>query len=464
MVMALRLPTVPRHRPLAAGPLSFLFLLAVALGAPAAAHAGALTLAWDASPDLSVRGYRVYVGTASGVYTETYDVAETSFVYSQAVDGTSYYFAVASVGANRLAGLPSAEVSTVALPAVSTVLSSTSDASVRRSDSRASAAQSTCERGTTPCYSSRVLAEGRGAISALAPTPDGRVFFIEDGQRIQLAGGAAAVSTALAVDPGVTTLTGLALDPAFESTGRLLVGELDRRSGAGDEMSIARYRALNDVLGERMHVTSVRTGREAGVPFTLDADGRVYVAVPSTSDDARIVAPAGAVLRFAPDGRVPDDSWRSSPLLAASVASPTALSWDRVGQKLWVSGVDGASTPTVATIDSAAIRAAASPVTAKRLSLQAGSEGASGALVAARGDVTTQSTIVWVVGSNQALYAGTVARDQTTPQLRQVPLTAAGEIVAIAVGQRGEAYVAVRAGDGAASYTVVALEPSPRVP
>ncbi len=461
MVIALRLPTVPRDQPLAAKFLHFLFLLLLALGTARSADAGTLALAWDASPDPSVRGYRVYVGTSSGVYTETFDVVgATSFVYPRAVDGRSYYFAVAAFGANRLAGLPSAEISALATPVVTTVSSLASDATAR-SDSRALSAQATCARDSAPCYSVRVLAEGRGAISGLAPTPDGRVFFIEDGQRIQLAGNAAGVSTALAVDPAATVLTGLALDPAFEANGRLLVGEIDRRASAtADEMSIARYRVLNSVLGERMHVTSVLAGRQTGVPFTTDADGHVYVAVPSTSGDARLVAPAGAVLRFAPDGRVPDESWRGSPLLAASLASPTALSWDRVGQKLWVSGTDGASTPTVATMDSAANGVSTSPVTAKRLPLQPGNAGVSGVLVAARGDVATQSTMVWLLGSNQSLYAGTVARDQAVPQLRSVPFEGTGEIVAIAVGQRGEGYVAVRSADGGApSFSIVVLIP-----
>lgn len=41
-------------------------ILFILLAAPA--YAGSVTIAWDASPSVGVTGYRVYVGTAPGVY------------------------------------------------------------------------------------------------------------------------------------------------------------------------------------------------------------------------------------------------------------------------------------------------------------------------------------------------------------------------------------------------------------
>ena len=74
--------------------------------------AGSLTLAWDPTPDPSVIGYVVYVGTTSGLYTESVDVGPaTTFSMTNAVDGCTYYFAVASYAKGPLVGPPSAEVS-----------------------------------------------------------------------------------------------------------------------------------------------------------------------------------------------------------------------------------------------------------------------------------------------------------------------------------------------------------------
>ena len=47
------------------------------------ANAAPVTIAWDPSPDATVIGYQVYVGTSSGSYAETFDVGlATSFTYS----------------------------------------------------------------------------------------------------------------------------------------------------------------------------------------------------------------------------------------------------------------------------------------------------------------------------------------------------------------------------------------------
>jgi fibronectin type 3 domain-containing protein len=58
------------------------------------AFAANVTLAWDASPDPSVTGYRVYYGGASGVYTNSLQVGNvTTATVSNLVLGATYYFA-----------------------------------------------------------------------------------------------------------------------------------------------------------------------------------------------------------------------------------------------------------------------------------------------------------------------------------------------------------------------------------
>ena len=76
------------------------------------ADAATVTIAWEPSPDETVIGYQVYVGTSSGSYTETFDVGlATSFSYNPS-DAAVYYFAVAVYAAGPVLGPRSSEVST----------------------------------------------------------------------------------------------------------------------------------------------------------------------------------------------------------------------------------------------------------------------------------------------------------------------------------------------------------------
>lgn len=56
--------------------------------------AGSVTLAWDASPDASAVGYRIYYGPASGVYTNSATVGNfTTATLNSLVEGATYFFA-----------------------------------------------------------------------------------------------------------------------------------------------------------------------------------------------------------------------------------------------------------------------------------------------------------------------------------------------------------------------------------
>lgn len=88
------------------------YALAVLLTMTAqSAAADTLNLLWDPSPDSNVAGYLVYVGTQSGVYSNAYDVGNsTSFAYSNASAGQAYYFAVAAYFPGPIIGTKSTEV------------------------------------------------------------------------------------------------------------------------------------------------------------------------------------------------------------------------------------------------------------------------------------------------------------------------------------------------------------------
>ncbi len=78
-----------------------------------AASADPITLAWDANAASdNVIGYKVYVGTQPGIYTQTTDVGNaTSYVFPDAVAGQKYYFAVSAYASGPIEGLKSTEAS-----------------------------------------------------------------------------------------------------------------------------------------------------------------------------------------------------------------------------------------------------------------------------------------------------------------------------------------------------------------
>src|SRR4051812_24351176 len=85
------------------------------VGTASAVHAQQATLAWDASPDASVTGYRVSVGTGSAAYTRTIDVGKVTQYTVTGLDvSLNYYFAVQAYTGT---GLMSAFSNEATLPA-----------------------------------------------------------------------------------------------------------------------------------------------------------------------------------------------------------------------------------------------------------------------------------------------------------------------------------------------------------
>ncbi len=80
--------------------------------------AGSVVLAWDASPDAAVVGYRVYFGPGSGNYTNSATIGNaTSATFNNLVDGATYYFAAVSYDASGVESDFSNEIS-YTVPAV----------------------------------------------------------------------------------------------------------------------------------------------------------------------------------------------------------------------------------------------------------------------------------------------------------------------------------------------------------
>jgi len=90
------------------------------------AYADIVSLAWDASADPTVVGYKLSYGTSSGNYATTVDVGnKTTYSFSGLVDCQRYYFVVKGYTSAMVDSAPSNEASAIAVGLVSV----TSDAS-----------------------------------------------------------------------------------------------------------------------------------------------------------------------------------------------------------------------------------------------------------------------------------------------------------------------------------------------
>lgn len=116
-------------------PVLLLAAAAIPLGLASAAitppSGKSLTLAWNPNPEPNLQGYRVYVGTVTGQYSQILSAgAVTSFQISQLQVGQTYYFAVAAVDGAGLESPRSTElavtIATPPLPSGSQLSSNTS--------------------------------------------------------------------------------------------------------------------------------------------------------------------------------------------------------------------------------------------------------------------------------------------------------------------------------------------------
>jgi hypothetical protein len=87
-------------------------LFVIVLVVPPPAAAGQITLAWDASTEEDLAGYKVYAGDSSRLYSTTIDVGRTtSFTVSGLQEGRLYYFAITAYNTSGLESDYSEEVS-----------------------------------------------------------------------------------------------------------------------------------------------------------------------------------------------------------------------------------------------------------------------------------------------------------------------------------------------------------------
>ena len=424
-----------------------------------AAHASegaSLTLAWDPSPDPAVAGYRVYVGTTSGSYSAAFDAGGTlSFVFANAVSSTTYYFAVAAYTSAGLTGPMSTEVVGMAsapTPAPAPAPTPTPGHHTAPHSTAAARSDTPVCASSDECYIGRTIAERLGRPTSLAVATDGRLFFIEDGQRIRVVAEDTLVpEPALAADAGISELTSLALDPRWPSATLVYVAQREQRRDGGSEASVVRYRELQNVLGEGATVIpGVPVASIGDVPLAIDAARRLYLATPAS------------ILRFNSDGTVPEGQRAGSPLFAAGYSSPTALVVEPEGNGIWLSGTasDGAARIAELAADSDDSRWPRLP---SPVELGAAQLSTVSALTALRRSASRHDTATLLVLSSRpdgtnVLVRLTVRGDRTVDS-RAISLPALGEPVAVASSRSGDTlYVAVRETDSdVESFSIVKL-------
>jgi hypothetical protein len=407
------------------------------LGAASAAQAQGITLTWDRNTEPNITGYRIFVGTKAGVYTETFDVPATppTFVYRNGSMGSRYYFAVAAK-ASSLIGARSSEVSAVA----STTVGGGGPAQAPATDGRFAVPRGAVADCGTQCFVVSELASGLGVISSLAVSADGSVFAVESGRRVVVMRGGAVASVMTA--PAGTRLLEVVLDPQFASTGRAFVSQVRERDRSSGELEVVRHRYLDGTLAESAAVIAgITVPLHASARMVESNDGLLYIALPTiTARDPY----SASVLVFDQNGRVPDGQAAGSPVIGRGFDQPSAMAWDTQSQAVWLAGRNEGVAGEVMSVT----RANGSRVLAASGGLSSGEDVAAVA-------VSSASARRLVLAAGQDLI-------EVTPGMAnalRISLDGYGTPVAVSAAATGERYVAVRKEAAAgATYSVLKVE------
>ena len=406
----------------------FAFLLAgvlCVLARPAAA--GTITVAWDLMTDPDVTGYRVFVGTSSGNYSQTFDVSadQDFFIFKSAFMGVRYYFAVAAEFEDSRIGARSLEVTAVGTRTVS----GGSPGPVRVGDP---SGPTGCD---VDCYLVNEIARNRGEISALAVAGDGTVFAVEGRRRVTVFRSGAA-ATAFEAEPG-TTLHDLVLDPQFDTTGRVFVSLVRSHDRANGGVEVLRLRDVGGRLGEPATIfAGVSTPLTASTTLAAGGDGLVYLALPAILSRHPYSA---AVLAFDQDGRVP--AGLPSIVIARGFDDPVDMGWDAETRSVWLLGRNAGAETQLLPVSTQGAGTALSNIVG-------GGEEAAGLAV----DFGKPRRLLLAAGLD---LIETVPG--TNDSLR-ISLEGYGAPVAITAAS-GTRYVATRNDDGPGTFRIVRVEP-----
>lgn len=313
------------------------------------AEAELIRLAWDPSPTPGVIGYLVYVGTASGDYTEIHDVGQRTRFIFDGLSSQKYYFAVSSYLPGPIEGPLSQEVfgyATEPSPPERIHDYTLAGTAALNADRASPLAGLVCAQPPLrDCFDVISVIDSAREMTSLAALPDGRVMFIEEGRRVRiLDGNRLLAEPALEVGP-FDAIKHIAVDPQFPRNGLVFIALVESLGGGPPELNIVRLRMVQNQLGEAATVIAgMPVGTHGHALFAIDSNGHLYVALPAADGSNRF---SGTVLRLNADGTVPRDNPTTSPVLAHGYARPLSMAWDELAERLWLSGTGGFPQPIV---------------------------------------------------------------------------------------------------------------------
>jgi glucose/arabinose dehydrogenase len=194
--------------------------------------------------------------------------------------------------------------------------------------------------------------------TALAFSPDGKVFIAERGGRVRILDAAdltsgrdlAAIEPALELQdvllagPYAGGVLDLALDPDFARTRLIYVLYTTAAADGSPVFKVTRYREAGGRLGERIVILDnvpASPVRPAGA-IAIGSDRKLYVAFDAASEAGqadRAASYNGKVLRLEPGGATPSDQAGASPQYASGFHSPRGIDWHPVSGALWIADV-----------------------------------------------------------------------------------------------------------------------------
>jgi hypothetical protein len=208
-------------------------------------------------------------------------------------------------------------------------------------------------------------------------------------------------------------------------------------------MRIVRYREVQNTLGEAaVVVTGVQLPPAGAAAFTVDAYGRIFIAVPSSDPDT---ASSGVVLGFDADGGALQQNRSASPIVARAPSVPVAIGWDETAQQLWVTGSD-AGRPAIVRIPVSPLRTAdVWPRIPESVQL----EGVAPVFRTASQQPITGTSLLLRLSAGGRL----IRVDAGATTVEELPALEAGELVATTMDARtNAAYLAVRSPRGLRAY------------
>ena len=304
------------------------------------AQSGAVTLAWDPSPEASVVGYVVYV--AHDGAEERFDVGRAlRFPYQAALGGSGYTFSVVAYTETGLMSprsepvfyLAGSNSSAAAPPAVSPQVPDTGRAepyglSMWRLAAVAGRGTGSflCDEGGGGCYRLVPIVASASEVTDLVPLPDGRLGLVLDSRRVVLVD-TNQVQLALDLTSGDDTIATVIADSAFQVNHFVYLDIRTPESADLARVRIVRARELGGTFGEMASLVM------QSVPI------RARVPVASASDSALLVAAGSEVIRY-------DSRGVQSPTHVVTRAqSPTtslvsSLTVDPTTGDVWTSAAD----------------------------------------------------------------------------------------------------------------------------